>query len=77
MFNRKDIENISVISFGAMFSAELLIRLKEKGVKFTQLPVTHHPRLAGKSTGANIKVILRSFKELYRFYRLEQQSNNK
>jgi hypothetical protein len=31
----------------------------------TQIGVHHYPRLAGKSTGANLKVILRAFKELF------------
>jgi len=30
--------------------------------------VHHYPRRAGKQTGANLKVILRAFKELFELY---------
>jgi hypothetical protein len=31
--------------------------------------VHHYPRTAGAQTGANLKVILRAFKELFKLYR--------
>lgn len=54
---------------GAMFSAELLIRLSRMGVAFKEVPVTHLPRMAGSPTGAKPAVIIRAFKELLAMYR--------
>ena|SRR3989304_6844261 len=50
-------------SGGALFSAELLIKLVMKGLKIKEVPVRHFPRRFGKQTGANLRVILRMFKE--------------
>jgi hypothetical protein len=49
---------------GATISAELLLKLRRMGIPIVQLPVTHLRRELGKPTGANIRVIVRAFKEL-------------
>jgi hypothetical protein len=46
----------------------MLVKIKKKGYKLHEIGVLHSPRLAGKQTGANLRVILRAFKELYRFH---------
>jgi glycosyltransferase involved in cell wall biosynthesis len=56
----------SVESRGATFSIEWLVRAKRAGYRFAELPVSHRPRVAGSQTGANIKVITRAFRELWR-----------
>lgn len=53
-----------IVSRGAMFSAELLIRLQQNGHHPIQIPVHHYPRPAGTQSGASLKVILRAFKEV-------------
>ena len=53
---------------GAMINAELAIKAKKGGFKVTQVGVNHYPRLAGRSTGANIKVIFKSFIDLFRLW---------
>jgi glycosyltransferase involved in cell wall biosynthesis len=55
-----------VASRGATFSIEWLVRAKRAGYRFAELPVSHRPRVAGSQTGANIKVITRAFRELWR-----------
>lgn len=60
----KDIRPLA--SRGALVSAELIIKSKRKKYRFLELPVTHKPRKRGVQTGANIRVILRSFKEIIR-----------
>lgn len=57
----------SIDSRGATFSIEWLVRAKRAGYRFTEVPVTHQPRVAGSQTGANINVITRAFRELARF----------
>jgi len=53
-------------SDGALFSAEFLIKLQRNGFKLSEVPVRHFPRRFGTQSGANIKVILRMFKESWK-----------
>ncbi|MHB0856631.1 MAG: glycosyltransferase family 2 protein [Anaerolineae bacterium] len=66
LFKRQVIETIHVDSGGAMFSAEFMVRTKRAGFKIVEEPVSHHPRVAGKQTGARPDVILRAFRELFK-----------
>jgi len=54
---------------GAFISSELLIKAKKKGFKIVEIPVTHLPRLQGKGTGRDVKVVLQSFIDLIRLWR--------
>ena len=69
LFHRKVFEKIELESSGAMISTEMLVKIKNQGFRLREAGVLHSPRLAGKQTGANLKVILRAFKELFRFYK--------
>ncbi len=51
----------------AMINAELLYKLKEAGGTYKQIGVHHLPRLGGRATGANLKVITRAFRDLFRY----------
>lgn len=67
IFPRMAYEKVKPIkSGGALFSAEFLIKFKRMGYKIIELPVSHFPRLFGKQTGANLKVIIRMFKECWK-----------
>ncbi|HXG31214.1 MAG TPA: glycosyltransferase family 2 protein [Thermodesulfobacteriota bacterium] len=67
LFPRSAYEAVRPVkSGGALFSAELLIKLKRKGFSIKEVPVRHFPRRFGKQTGANIRVILRMFKECWK-----------
>jgi len=55
-----------IISVGALFSAEFLIKLKRNGFTLREIPVRHFPRRFGTQSGASIKVILRMFKESWK-----------
>jgi len=66
LFRRKVIETVKVESGGAMFSAEFLVRCKKAGFRMVEEPVSHYPRIAGSQTGANPRVVLRAFGELFR-----------
>jgi len=54
---------------GAFISTEFLTKAKEQGYKIVEIPATHYPRKKGQPTGANLKVILSSFKDLYKIKR--------
>ncbi|OGM31975.1 hypothetical protein A2803_02705 [Candidatus Woesebacteria bacterium RIFCSPHIGHO2_01_FULL_44_21] len=53
---------------GAFISSEFLIKAKKKGFKIVEIPVTHYPREVGVGTGRNLKVIVGSFKDLFRLW---------
>ena len=53
---------------GAFISSEFLIKAKKSGFKIVEIPVTHLPRVQGKGTGRNIKVIIQSFVDLFRLW---------
>jgi hypothetical protein len=69
LFKRELIADIPLISSGAMISSELLVRLKDKGAVFAEVPVSHLPRRHGKPTGARIVVVIKALRELVNFYR--------
>lgn len=56
-------------SNGALISAEFLIKARKKGFRIAQVAVNHFPRIAGNPTGANIKVIVRMFREVFSLWR--------
>jgi len=64
IYPRKLFDLIEMKSTGALIDAEILARATKIGCHIGQIGVHHYPRTAGEQTGANIKVILRAFKEL-------------
>ena len=69
LFHQKVFRQIDLESSGAMISTEMLVRMKKNGFTWMEVGVLHSPRRAGQQTGADIRVILRAFKELFQFYR--------
>lgn len=58
---------VNLESDGAMVDTELLAGAKARGYRITEVPVTHLPRTAGESTGADLKVIFKAFRDLLAF----------
>lgn len=54
---------------GAFISSEFLIKCQKAGFKIVEVAVTHYPRLQGKGTGRDIKVIIKSFIDLFKLWR--------
>ncbi|MCD4831821.1 MAG: glycosyltransferase family 2 protein [Anaerohalosphaeraceae bacterium] len=65
LYKRSVFDDMPLLSTGAMIDTEVLARAKRKGCKIYQTGVQHYRRTAGQQTGANLKVILRAFKELF------------
>lgn len=63
------IDSIELKSQGALISTELLARAKYRNLRIAEVGVNHYPRVAGQQTGANLKVILRAFRELFKLRR--------
>jgi len=64
LYKRDIFDHIEMHSTGALIDTEILARAQQNGYTITQIGVHHYPRQAGQQTGANIKVILRAFREL-------------
>ncbi len=74
LIKKSVIDNIALDSTGALISAEFLIKAKKKGFKIVQVGVNHYPRLYGKQSGAQFRVIMRMFLELGKFYKELKQT---
>jgi len=66
LYRREIFDRIELHSEGALIDAEILARAHRAGYRITQCGVRHYPRTAGEQSGANCKVILRAFKELFK-----------
>ncbi len=67
LFRREILERVTLVSNGAMVDTEFLAGAKSRGYRITDVPVTHLPRVTGEATGANLKVIVKAFRDLARF----------
>ena len=65
VYPRRLFEEIEMCSTGALIDTEILARATYLGYSIGQIGVHHYPRTAGEQTGANLRVILRAFKELF------------
>ncbi len=68
LFKRDIFDNIRLASTGALIDTEILARAVRKGYRVTQKGVHHYPRTAGVQSGANLRVIIRAFKELLKLW---------
>lgn len=69
LYKRPIFDEIEMESTGALIDTEILARAIRKGFRITQKGVHHYPRTAGRQTGANLRVVLRAFKELLQLRR--------
>ena len=69
IFPRKLFDEIQMKSMGALIDTEILAKARNLGYSIAQIGVHHYPRTAGEQSGANIRVIARAFKELFKLRR--------
>ncbi len=77
IYPRSFIESIEMKSQGALIDTEMLARAKRLGYTIGQVGVHHYPRVAGSQTGANLRVILRAFRELFKLRRDIKQTTHR
>ena len=65
LFRRSALEEIRLESGGAFMSAELLIKLTQRGRRLVEAGVPHYPRIAGAASGANPRVVLRAVRDFW------------
>ena len=78
MVSKKVLEKIPHLEStrGAMINAELAIKAKTSGFIIAEVGVNHYPRLSGKPTGANLKVIIKSYLDLLKlWWKLKDQKS--
>jgi glycosyltransferase involved in cell wall biosynthesis len=68
LFPRELFDRIEMRSKGALIDAEILGKAHRLGYSMGQVGVHHLPRTAGEQTGANLKVIVKAFVELFKLY---------
>lgn len=70
LFRKEVVEKISKLESerGAFISSEFLIKAKKSGFKIAEVEVHHYPDIAGGSTGADFKVIIKSFSDLLKLW---------
>lgn len=68
LIRRSILKKLSLPSNGAMIDTQLYAAARARGLKIVELPVTHLPRTAGLSTGANPKVVIKALKELLLYW---------
>lgn len=65
LYPRRLFDEIEMHSNGALIDTEILARARRRGYSVGQIGVHHYPRTAGEQTGANLRVILKAFRELF------------
>lgn len=68
IFQRSVFDRVQIRSVGAMVNTEILAQAKSFGMRIHEVKVSHYPRRAGKPSGANLRVIIKAFKELFRLW---------
>ena len=51
---------------GALVCTEMLVRARRSGYVLMDVGVHHYPRTTGRATGADVRVVARAFRELWR-----------
>jgi glycosyltransferase involved in cell wall biosynthesis len=68
LFPRELIQRLELRSDGALFSTELLVKTLATGARVGEVGVHHYPRISGRPTGGNPRVVVRAFRELARLH---------
>jgi len=68
LFRTSLFQVIQIDAVGAMVNTDILVQATRMGFKIKEVPVTHFARMNGQSTGADLRVIAKAFKELMRLY---------
>lgn len=67
LIRRDLLEGMTLHSEGALINTEILVLARRMRARIVEIPVNHFPRVSGKQTGANPRVVLRAFRELLAF----------
>ncbi len=65
LFRREALDGVNVESGGAFLSAELLIKIGQRGGVIVEQGVPHYPRTAGRASGADPRVVARAVRDFW------------
>jgi glycosyltransferase involved in cell wall biosynthesis len=68
IFQRSVFDRVQIRSVGAMVNTEILAQAIGFGMRIHEVKVSHYPRRHGRPSGANLRVILKAFRELFRLW---------
>jgi len=66
LYRRGVLDKITIVSRTPLVDTELLIKANRMKAKIVELPLQHYPRVAGQSTGGNLKLLIKTFLELWK-----------
>lgn len=66
IYKKEVVRNLTLRSNWGFINSEFLIRAVKKGFTIKEVGVTHYPRQWGVQSGASLKVVLGSLKEVFR-----------
>lgn len=69
LFRAPVIKGMKLAQPGALINLEIFAIAQQRGYRFLELPVTHHPRVRGAQTGGSIRVVFKAFADLFRLRR--------
>jgi glycosyltransferase involved in cell wall biosynthesis len=69
LFHREVFNHVQIRSVGAMVNTEILAQAIRLGMRMHEVEVSHFRRKHGKPSGANMRVILKAFRELIKLGR--------
>jgi hypothetical protein len=65
LFRREALGGVRVESGGAFLSAELLIKIGQRGGRIVEQGVPHYARMAGRASGADPRVVARAVHDFW------------
>ncbi|MDD5529663.1 MAG: glycosyltransferase family 2 protein [bacterium] len=68
LFKKEVIQKICIQSTSAFIDAEILIKAKKKGFRFSEITTTHYPRLSGKTKCVNLITVSKGIKDAIRLW---------
>ncbi|KKU55450.1 MAG: Glycosyl transferase family 39 [Candidatus Amesbacteria bacterium GW2011_GWA2_47_11] len=68
LFKKNILDQVRLTSDGALIDTQLFAAARARGLTVAEVPVTHLLRTAGRSTGANPRVIIKALRELFLYW---------
>jgi len=66
LFRRDVLSHVTIESDGALIDTEFLSSARYQGFGITDVPVNHRQRVDGEATGADLQVIVKAFRDLWK-----------
>lgn len=66
LYRRGVLDRVTIESRTPMVDTELLIKARRAGARIVEIDLPHHPRTAGRSTGASLSRLVRTFMDLWK-----------